>query len=514
MNFRYFLLFTLAALLTSCAGDDLASDSGVVPPGHSVITLSVGTNHVQTAGRADDPNATTGELMKRGFVVMVKTQESDGTAVASPIIDHIIKLDIDEANNNTAVERKQLMQITTENGTYDFYSFVNIAFSSTDYTGADAVANELSVASLNYEIGGTPQTVTFNRGAALPANLTSQTYPCSFNQFQVINEGETGFAAYTGIPMSNKETYAVDNNKTINLQVVRMLSKMKLYFTNKTGKPVWVKKLEFGNITANDSTAEGKPSLMYLLPTKTDNGLVGVSFPAAHRTSSFIYYQAGVDDAVLVPTTATTTENAVNLPTNYFNASISDHPTARFPLYLTLERGKRAGSALGDAENETETRFAYMQVTSIPRNSMPLVNIAITDYVLHLEAFMHAPIGGYPGFKLTEHNENYYAEFEGAGELTLIPHVYAFADKDKPENWFSLTDKSHIQSYTLTVGGDTGIFSEQPHFDVNTGEILGTLNGTAGTASVQLSLQIITSDPGVSPVVTQVYNRTIYLIAK
>ena len=240
MNFRYFLLFTLAALLTSCAGDDLASDSGVVPPGHSVITLSVGTNHVQTAGRADDPNATTGELMKRGFVVMVKTQESDGTAVASPIIDHIIKLDIDEANNNTAVERKQLMQITTENGTYDFYSFVNIAFSSTDYTGADAVANELSDATLNYEIGGARQTVTFNRGAALPANLTSQTYPCSFNQFQVINEGEPGFAAYTGIPMSNKETYAVDNNKTINLQVVRMLSKMKLYFTNKTGKPVWV----------------------------------------------------------------------------------------------------------------------------------------------------------------------------------------------------------------------------------------------------------------------------------
>ena len=106
MNFRYFLLFTLAALLTSCAGDDLASDSGVVPPGHSIITLSIGTNHVQTAGRADDPNATTGELMKRGFVVMVKTKESDGTAVASPIIDHIIKLDIDEANNNTAVERK------------------------------------------------------------------------------------------------------------------------------------------------------------------------------------------------------------------------------------------------------------------------------------------------------------------------------------------------------------------------------------------------------------------------
>ena len=150
MNFRYFLLFTLAALLTSCAGDDLASDSGVVPPGHSVITLSIGTNHVQTAGRADDPNATTGELMKRGFVVMVKTQESDGTAVASPIIDHIIKLDIDEANNNTAVERKQLMQITTENGTYDFYSFVNINYSSTTYSGGDAIANELSVATFNY----------------------------------------------------------------------------------------------------------------------------------------------------------------------------------------------------------------------------------------------------------------------------------------------------------------------------------------------------------------------------
>ena len=64
MNFRYFLLFTLAALLTSCAGDDLASDSGVVPPGHSIITLSIGTNHVQTAGRADDPNATPEEQLE------------------------------------------------------------------------------------------------------------------------------------------------------------------------------------------------------------------------------------------------------------------------------------------------------------------------------------------------------------------------------------------------------------------------------------------------------------------
>ncbi|MGM9693766.1 MAG: hypothetical protein ACI3YC_01990, partial [Alloprevotella sp.] len=509
------LLFALAALLVSCAGNDLAADPGAVPAGHSVIDLSVGTNHVQSSGRADDPNATSGELMKKGFVVMVKTIEADGTAIASPTIDHIIKIDIDETNNNTAVERKQLMQITTENGTYDFYSFVNINYSSTNFTGTGAIANELSEATLNYEVGGATQTVTFTRGAALPENLSTLTYPCSFNQFQVINEGEAGFASYAGIPMSNKETYVVDNNRTITLQVVRMLSKMKLYFTNKTGKPVWIKKLELGNITANDSTADSKPSLMYLLPPKTDNNLVAVSFPAAHRTSNFIYYQAGAADAVEVGKDATTTADAVNLPTNYFNASISDHPTARFPLYLTLERGKTATSALGDAENMTETRFAYMQVTTIPRNSMPLVNIAITDYVLHLEAFMHAPIGGYPDFKLTEHNENYYAEFEGAGEFTLIPHVYAFDDRDNPENWFSITDKSHIQSYTLTVGGDTGIFSEQPHFDVNTGEILGTLNGTTtGTASVQLSLQIITSAPGADPVVTQVYNRTIYLIAK
>ena len=53
-------------------------------------------------------------------------------------------------------------------------------------------------------------------------------------------------------------------------------------------------------------------------------------------------------------------------------------------------------------------------------------------------------------------------------------------------------------------------FTTKPHFDPVTGEILGSLApNQSGTATVQLGVTIIlTADPEV----TQVFNRTIYIV--
>ena len=73
-----------------------------------------------------------------------------------------------------------------------------------------------------------------------------------------------------------------------------------------------------------------------------------------------------------------------------------------------------------------------------------------------------------------------------------------------------MTNTTLIKNYGLTVEDPDGIFTTKPHFDPVTGEILGSLDPIqTGTATVQLGVTIIlTADPEV----TQVFNRTLYIV--
>ena len=155
-----------------------------------------------------------------------------------------------------------------------------------------------------------------------------------------------------------------------------------------------------------------------------------------------------------------------------------------------------------------DIRHALIQLTSIPRNNVAIVNINLTDFVLKLEASAYAPIGGYPAY-VVEQNDDFYAYFSGSGDFELRPTLYEYADRKHPESYINLNDKSRVKDYSLTVLDPQGIFSSQPAFDTTTGEIIGTLaEGQKGTATVRLNLQLVTGS------VTQNYTRTIYIVSK
>lgn len=456
------ILIAAGAILSACASDDPNQD------GHRkssiTVRLALATTPMANQSRSawTDPNAADGEMMHSAYVVM---------ANESGRVTNIIAV-----KPNAESEHEVIKYITTESGTYTFYNFGNIAANSTQLAGSDAT--ELS--SLNI------QGLTFRVGSQAPASAAaSATTTCAFNNFDLATHPD-------GIPMTNIESHALSNNETVELQLYRQLSKLRFLFTNQTASKVRVENVTVGNVTAN-----GTP--IYLFPPKDDNDGVCISWPntAQRTTQTFTYY-----DQTDAPLELSEGQANVALPDQYINESQTDHATGRFPLNITLKR-------MSGTEWQTDERHALITLSDAPRNALVMVPITLTDFLFDLEAFFYPPIGGYPPYSMVKHNDEYYATFKGAGDFQLIPHIYRYADRDNPEEWFTLNNTARVESYTMQVNDPSSIFSTRPHVDQTTGEILGTLSGNTGRASVHITAYLKVNESQ-----TQVYNRTVFFIAE
>lgn len=462
-TFGKYLLFCSFAVLTACSGD-LSDDAGRLPEGCSRIKLSLSAGSAGTA-RVDwnDKNAVEGEMMKDALVVMVNNATNE--------VERIIPINM----GGGEYERHDVGYITVENGPYTFYSFANIPYTS----GADVGGGELAEATING--------LTFRKapeGSAglpsVPDGLETSVWPAEYNGVELAS-------LQKGIPMSNKEEYTIDNSMSITLHLFRMLSKVRFELTNKTKSKITLKKVVLGELTANGEA-------VYLLPPKNGQSVVN-AFPGEVKNDSLTVYESKDGGDGMISAGA-----SLQLPAVYINESVSQHPTGQMPLHITMDRA--------DGNGDVIERYALLQLSGIPRNAFVVVPVSLTDYVLELKAFFYPPIGGYPPYTIEQKETEFYCTFSGAGDFVLRPSVYKYEDRNNPEKWFDLNDRTKVSGYSLTVDDPAGIFSEQPAFAA-AGEILGTLSGTPGKATVRLTANLLTDDPAV----VQVFNRTVHIIA-
>lgn len=466
------LYLLIPLLLFSACSNEIGDD---IKRGRSTVRIelqqtdptAVGQNKTRASFGGSYHDA--GDDIHNAYVVMYNT--------ATQKVEHIINVPTDAGE--TEYKSKQVTTITTENGEYLFYNFANRTDFDTDPATPNADTHEVTSLSLN-DLG-----LTFTVGSPLPEGLDTKVTTCDYNNYKIPKEG---------IPMSDKNHFTIDKDQTITLMLYRMLAKMQFAFNNRSASAFRIRGLKVGSITKDNTQ-------IYLLPPKNQNNLVKTDFTGLqHATTDVDVFTATADKppVVIQPNES----NNTSFNNLYINESEANTDGQSFPLTITMDR-----STDGGANWEPDSRQALIQLTSIPRNNVAIVNVNLTDFVLKLEASAYAPIGGYPAY-VVKQNDDFYAYFSGSGDFELRPTLYEYVNRDHPERYINLNDKSRVTNYSLTVLDPQGIFSSQPAFDTTTGEILGTLaEGRTGTATVRLNLQLVTGS------VTQNYTRTIYIVS-
>lgn len=408
-----------------------------------------------------------GDDIHNAYVVMYN--------IAAKKVEHIINVPTDAGE--TEYKSKQVTTITTENGKYLFYNFAN----RTDFVTTPATPNAATHEVTSLSLNG----LTFTVGSPLPEGLDTKVTTCDYNNYTIPT---------TGIPMSDKNLFAIDKDQTITLTLYRMLAKMQFAFNNRSASAFRIRGLKVGSITKDNTQIK-------LLPPKNENNLIKTDFTGLqHDTTNVDVFTATADKPPVIINSGESDNTSFN--NLYINESEASTKGQSFPLTITMDRSTDNGTTW-----KNDTRHALIQLTSIPRNNVAIVNINLTDFVLKLEASAYAPIGGYPAY-VVEQNDDFYAYFSGSGDFELRPTLYEYVNREHPESYINLNDKSRVTNYSLTVLDPQGIFSSQPAFDTTTGEILGTLaEGRTGTATVRLNLQLVTGS------VTQNYTRTIYIVS-
>lgn len=465
------LYLLIPLLLFSACSNEIGDD---IKRGRSTVRIELQQNDptavVQNKTRAsfDGNYHDAGDDIHNAYVVMYDT--------AAHKVVHIINVPTDAGE--TEYKSKQVTTITTENGKYLFYNFANRTDFVTTPTTPNADTHEVTSLSLDG--------LTFTVGSSLPEGLETKVTTCVYNNYTIPT---------TGIPMSDKNLFAIDKDQTITLTLYRMLAKMQFAFNNRSKSSSFrIRGLKVGSITGNNTQIK-------LLPPKDGNNLITTNFTRLqHDTTHVDVFTATADKAPIIRSGQLNNTSFNNL---YINESEASTNGQSFPLTITMDRSTDNGTTWED-----DSRQALIQLTSIPRNNVAIVNVNLTDFVLKLEASAYAPIGGYPAY-VVEQNDDFYAYFSGSGDFELRPTLYEYVNREHPESYINLNDKSRVTNYSLTVLDPQGIFSSQPAFDTTTGEILGTLaEGRTGTATVRLNLQLVTGS------VTQNYTRTIYIVSK
>lgn len=473
---KHILFYTLLLplLLVGCSADVGGND---IKRGHSTLQLvlqqtdPVATQSTRSARTSYNED---GDNIHNAYVVMYNIKDQK--------VERIINVPTDAGE--TEYKSKQVTTITTENGKYLFYNFANLPFVTTPAT-PNADTHEVTQL--------TTQGLTFEVGSPLPTGIDQTTYPCSFANDYTIPT--------TGIPMTNKEQFEVDRDRTITLSLYRLLAKMQFTFKNKSASIFRIRALKVGSLTLNDDATHGShTSMLRFFPPKSNDGLIATDFTdLPHKVGTVAVYN---------PSSAVTlqpgTEETNAFLNRYINESVAETVGQSFPLQIVMDRSNDHGATFNE-----DTRNGLIQLTNIPRNNVALVTVNLTDYVMKLRASAYAPIGGYPPYVLKQ-DDDFYATFTGGGDFALVPTLYEYADREHPEQWIDLNDKNKVQGYSLSVIDPASIFNKQPAFDNTTTEIIGTIaSGRTGTATLRLTVQLITGPHSV-----QNYTRTIYVVSQ
>lgn len=372
------------------------------------LTRSYSTSEGVTRASWVDTNAAReGEMMHNCFVVIVQNDK----------IQSIVQRNFTEEVEQTSLKAK------AELGNATFYSFANI-------TPA--------------ELGITMTTT--------PAEIESKYYNV---------EGNTQTLSAKGIPMSNKQTVNITSKKQqMDLEVIRMMAKVELNFTNDTGYDLSIKSVKLTDITDNAANN------VSLLPMKDASGNV---VPKINPSATYKDYTVSIGS-----TSGTQVKNGGTLRTTFYvNESV-----ARNPKYFVLSINTDKGTVTN--------RIAMTEWSKIARNDYLVIPVKLVDYRIELEPQVFTGIGVIP--ELNYDDDRITATFKSYGEFHLKLHVIKRSDNTELNNW---TFKSIRTLEADPAGGEgTSIYDEEPYFEKRTKTFEGYISPRKGYAIHEINVEI------------------------
>lgn len=372
------------------------------------LTRSYSTSDGVTRASWVDTNAAReGEMMHNCFVVIVQNGK----------IQSIVQRDFTEEVEQTSLKAK------AELGNATFYSFANI-------TPA--------------ELGITMTTT--------PTEIESKYYKV---------EGNTQTLSTKGIPMSNKQTVNITSKKQqVDLEVIRMMAKVELNFTNDTGYDLSIKSVKLTDITDNAANN------VSLLPMKDASGNV---VPNINASATYKDYTVSIGG-----TSGTQVKNGGTLQTTFYvNESV-----ARNPKYFVLSINTDKGTVTN--------RIAMTEWSKIARNDYLVIPVKLVDYRIELEPQVFTAIGVIP--ELSYSVDRITATFKSYGEFHLKLHVIKRSDNTELNNW---TFKSITTLEADPAGGEgTSIYDEEPYFEKRTKTFEGYISPRKGYAIHEINVEI------------------------
>lgn len=356
----------------------------------------------------------------------------------------------------TPVEREEFdLEIAT--GDYIAYSFANISKADVETTTGSLT------------VGGT-----------MP-DLSAVT----FNVASIIPNGTDVSATSPKIPMTGKQSvrFASGGMQFIELEVIRMVAKMEFQYKNKSLKDLSINRLSIKQV---QTAVPLLPNYTFLESGWTfDNIGAASTFTRTYSTPLSVTKYSGSGD----PDSKTDKFYMIESQADYAT------PSQSYLMTLNVTRNGIADNLYFSLDKD--------KIQTIYRNDHVIVPLIISDYIVGLDVNFYPPIGGYPAVVSEDKDkEEFYCTFATQGEFEISPTVYNASTGTNVyyPNW-------DYTSTAVKVSGDA-IFTIAPHIDTTTGEILGKLSTTEGTAIIDVEIKVKTGGAD------QLYKRRIYIIRK
>lgn len=431
--FSLLFVFAAAMSLIGCATDSTEDSIKASKPVDVDLTISMQGAATRSAapsvsGRAatvsrtswDDPNAVPGEMMRHCFVVAVQNGKIAGVLVSD-----------DYPEEKSYAER---LTLRINPGETTIYSFANIRPSQLGIDAAKAV------------------------GTAAP-DFDRMTYGVAGN----VNAASD----FTdGIPMSGKlQTTITERTSHIDLEVIRMVAKMRLTLTNESAADFRVR-----SITLSDITADASDNLM-LMPDIIDDERTAPNLSSAATAADRTIKIGGDDGTTLLAGGKNSIETVF-----YLNESVA----------------RSTGCFILNVETDQQTvshRVAMTDWNTIARNDYLRIPIRLNDYRISFDAEQFTAIGVLPTVRYDK--DMLTATFASYGEFHLRPTVTRLSDGKvlTAGNEWSLTEWKVL---SLKPDGEAGtcIYDRMPYLQPSSQTIEGFMGNRAGTALHQVFFQV------------------------
>ena len=388
-----FIMSILALLAFAGCTADTDNDNDNGDKGKVRVRINISSSGISSASRASgdlswhDEYVEQGEKMKNCFVVIVQKGK---------IID-LLKSE----EYTTEQDYVGRLESTLDEGETTFYSFANISPEDLGFNSTVDYYTKL------------------HSNTAFPTDFDSKLYAVAGNVGAAIVKPADGAPlrknVFTnGIPMSNKQTITIKpTTQQVDLEVIRMVAKMKLKLTNDTPKDITLKSISLSDITTDGSTGAEN---LYLLPGN-DNGVAVEPHLSPLATYNIykvdLWSKVGEKEVpwIKIPANTATSKKPVEV-TFYLNESVAKSPEY---FILNLETDNLA----------INRRITLAKWDVMARNDYLEVPIKLSDYQITFDVQQFTAIGVLPS--ISQVDDKLTVKFKNYGEFHLVPHVKEYS---------------------------------------------------------------------------------------